>query len=31
LDQFSSYDLRGGTFIDAVRELVEGKAQTGEE
>ncbi|NUP57938.1 MAG: UDP-N-acetylmuramoyl-L-alanine--D-glutamate ligase [Pseudarthrobacter sp.] len=31
MDQFSSYAHRGGTFIDAVRELVEGQAQTGEE
>ena len=31
MDQFSSYAHRGGTFIDAVRELVEGQAHTGEE
>ncbi|MHC6594415.1 UDP-N-acetylmuramoyl-L-alanine--D-glutamate ligase [Arthrobacter sp. C152] len=31
MDQFSSYAHRGGAFIDAVRELVEGQAQTGEE
>jgi UDP-N-acetylmuramoylalanine--D-glutamate ligase len=31
MDQFSSYAHRGGTFIEAVRELVEGQAQTGEE
>jgi len=31
MDQFSSYAHRGGAFINAVRELVEGQAQTGEE
>ncbi len=31
MDQFSSYAHRGDTFIEAVRELVEGQAQTGEE
>ncbi|WP_171027586.1 UDP-N-acetylmuramoyl-L-alanine--D-glutamate ligase [Pseudarthrobacter sp. NamE2] len=31
MDQFSSYAHRGDTFIKAVRELVEGQAQTGEE
>jgi UDP-N-acetylmuramoylalanine--D-glutamate ligase len=31
MDQFSSYAHRGDAFIDAVRELVEGQAQTGEE
>ncbi|CAM3186459.1 UDP-N-acetylmuramoylalanine--D-glutamate ligase [Arthrobacter ulcerisalmonis] len=31
MDQFSSYAHRGGAFIEAVRELVEGQAQTGEE
>ena len=31
MDQFSSYAHRGNAFIDAVRELVEGQAQTGEE
>jgi UDP-N-acetylmuramoylalanine--D-glutamate ligase len=31
MDQFSSYAHRGGAFIDAVRELVEGQVQTGEE
>ena len=31
MDQFSSYAHRGDAFIEAVRELVEGQAQTGEE
>jgi UDP-N-acetylmuramoylalanine--D-glutamate ligase len=31
MDQFSSYAHRGDAFIKAVRELVEGQAQTGEE
>ncbi len=31
MDQFSSYAHRGNAFIEAVRELVEGQAQTGEE
>ncbi|MGX1161525.1 UDP-N-acetylmuramoylalanine--D-glutamate ligase [Arthrobacter sp. SLBN-100] len=31
MDQFSSYAHRGDTFIEAVRELVEGQARTGEE
>ena len=31
MDQFSSYAHRGDAFIQAVRELVEGQAQTGEE
>jgi UDP-N-acetylmuramoylalanine--D-glutamate ligase len=31
MDQFSSYAHRGDTFIEAVRGLVEGQAQTGEE
>jgi len=31
MDQFSSYAPRGDAFIDAVRELVEGQAKTGEE
>ncbi|MDJ0320388.1 UDP-N-acetylmuramoyl-L-alanine--D-glutamate ligase [Pseudarthrobacter sp. PS3-L1] len=31
MDQFSSYAHRGTAFIDAVRELVEGQATTGEE
>ena len=31
MDQFSSYAHRGDTFIEAVRELVEGQAQTAEE
>jgi UDP-N-acetylmuramoylalanine--D-glutamate ligase len=31
MDQFSSYAHRGDTFIEAVRELVEGQAETGEE
>lgn len=31
MDQFSSYAHRGNAFIQAVRELVEGQAQTGEE
>jgi UDP-N-acetylmuramoylalanine--D-glutamate ligase len=31
MDQFSSYAHRGDAFIDAVRELVEGQAQTSEE
>ncbi|WP_426225672.1 UDP-N-acetylmuramoyl-L-alanine--D-glutamate ligase [Pseudarthrobacter sp. DSP2-3-2b1] len=31
MDQFSSYAHRGDAFIEAVRELVEGQAKTGEE
>ena len=31
MDQFSSYAHRGDAFIEAVRELVEGQAQTSEE
>ncbi|WP_066285775.1 UDP-N-acetylmuramoyl-L-alanine--D-glutamate ligase [Arthrobacter sp. B6] len=31
MDQFSSYAHRGDAFIEAVRELVEGQARTGEE
>lgn len=31
MDQFSSYAHRGDAFIEAVRELVEGQAQTGKE
>jgi UDP-N-acetylmuramoylalanine--D-glutamate ligase len=31
MDQFSSYAHRGDAFIEAVHELVEGQAQTGEE
>jgi UDP-N-acetylmuramoylalanine--D-glutamate ligase len=31
MDQFSSYAHRGDAFIEAVRELVEGQATTGEE
>jgi UDP-N-acetylmuramoylalanine--D-glutamate ligase len=31
MDQFSSYAHRGDAFIEAVRELVEGQAQTTEE
>ncbi len=31
MDQFSSYAHRGDAFIEAVRELLEGQAQTGEE
>ncbi|PNI08036.1 UDP-N-acetylmuramoyl-L-alanine--D-glutamate ligase [Arthrobacter sp. AFG7.2] len=31
MDQFSSYAHRGDTFIEAVSELVEGQARTGEE
>jgi UDP-N-acetylmuramoylalanine--D-glutamate ligase len=31
MDQFSSYAHRGDTFIAAVRGLVEGQGQTGEE
>lgn len=31
MDQFSSYAHRGDAFIQAVRELVEGQAQTTEE